>query len=170
MPALKRPGAGDEEEEDDEELEIIEPEAQQKKERDEFDISDSDDGGLANKVGATSKALKKKPPPKKLTKMSDLFPKAPKPAAKDPGLKKTTGAITGKHKKSETQSESEKPAKKKTKYFDSDSDEDFKVSPRPKSKRGSLLIIFCSSFIYFLFQGGGGRSKQVRYDESETDD
>ena len=110
--------------------------------RDELDISDSDDGGLANKgkVGARSKgATKKKAPPRKLTKTSHLFPTVSKAAAKKvPGPKKT-----GKHKKSETQSESEKPAKKKTKYFESDSDEDFQMSPRPKSKRGSFLITCC---------------------------
>ena len=109
--------------------------------RDELDISDSDDGGLANKVGARSKgATKKKAPPRKLTKTSHLFPTVSKAAAKKvPGPKKAAG----KHKKSETQSESEKPAKKKTKYFESDSDSDFQVSPRPKSKRGSFLITCC---------------------------
>ena len=125
----------------DDDLEIIEPDSGEKEERDEFDISDSDDGGLANKVGATSKgATKKKAPPRKLTKTSHLFPTVSKAAAKKvPGPKKAAG----KHKKSETQSESEKPAKKKTKYFESDSDEDFQVSPRPKSKRGSFLITCC---------------------------
>ena len=138
-PEESRTGAGDDEEEVDNDLEIIEPDSGEKEERDEFDISDSDDGGLANKVGATSKGItKKKAPPRKLTKTSELFPTASKAAAKKvPAAKKTAG----KHKKSETQSESEKPAKKKTKYFESDSDEDFQVSPRPKSKRGSFLII-----------------------------
>ena len=100
-------------------------------------------------MGASSKVTtKKKLPPKKLTKMSDLFPAASKAAAKKvPGPKKTAGATAGKHKKSETQSESDKPAKKKTKFFDSDSDEDFQVSPRPKSKRGESLIFCCLSCI-----------------------
>ena len=114
----------------DEEVEVIEPE------RDPFDISDSDDGGLVKKV-ATKVAAKKKVPPKKLTKMTDLFPSA---MASKPADKKVPGPQTGKkHKKSE--SESEKPAKKKTKFFESDSDSDFQVSPRPKSKRGLFLII-----------------------------
>merc|ERR1712025_1420034 len=39
------------------------------RDQDEFDVSDSDDGGLAKKVTSQGK----KPPPKKLAKSSDLF-------------------------------------------------------------------------------------------------
>ena len=43
-------------------LEIVEPDTGKKdeKEKDEFDISSSDDGGLFNKVGAASKEMKQR--------------------------------------------------------------------------------------------------------------
>merc|ERR1719300_694775 len=51
-------------------LEVLDLETDSEKEnKDEFDVSDSDDGGLAKKVVTQAK----KPPPKKLTKSSDLF-------------------------------------------------------------------------------------------------
>ena len=105
----------------------------EKEERDEFDISDSDDGGLAKKVEATSKVTaKKKAPPKKLAKMTDLFPAAAPAKAADKKVPGPSKAAAKRPKKSE--SETEKPAKKKAKVFESDSDSDFE--PRPKSQRG----------------------------------
>ena len=129
---------------EDDDLQILD----NNKEKDEFDISSSDDGGLFNKVGAASKMLTKKKPAKKLTKNSELFPtmksagssaSVPKTAA---GPKKTAAvaATSKKHKKSETQSESDKPARKKAKkVVDSDTDSDFLAAsppPGPRAKRG----------------------------------
>ena len=118
----------------------METEESQKKERDEFDISSSDDGGLAKKLDF-SKVPQKKKPVKKLTKISELFPSSSADSKKAPGPKKTAAATSKKHKKSETQSESERPVKKKARQLlESDSSEDFEPSPSPKpapkTKRG----------------------------------
>ena len=126
--------------------------------KDEFDISDSDDCGssLAKKVAPAGKG--KKPPPKKLTKSSDLFTdmmaggggakKPPGPAKKLPVPKKATEA-SKKHKKSESQSENDKPAKKRVKkavsVLDSDSDGDMFASSQPsvaRSKPGTSSYLF----------------------------
>ena len=136
MPAESR-GQGDDDEDD---LEIIETDSGKKEEQDEFDISDSDEGGLAKKIGNASKKPAKKP--KKLTKMTDLFPSTSAGASKakkPPGPTKTSQAAK-KHKKSETQSESEKPVKKKAKIFETESEDDFVPSPPPKNKRGLSIV------------------------------
>ena len=135
--------------------------------KDEFDISDSDDGGssLAKKVAPAGKA--KKPPPKKLTKSSDLFtdmmaaggggakkPPGPKtaaaPAKKLPVPKKAEASK--KHKKSESQSENDKPAKKRVKkaisVLDSDSDGDMFASSQPSVARSKPGTSSC--FLFYL--------------------
>ena len=123
------------------------------KDKDEFDVSDSDDGGLAKKVTSQGK----KPPPKKLAKSSDLFssmmaggggvaskPKSG-PAKKLPVPKKPTEG-SKRPKKSESQSENDKPAKKKSKkVIESDSDADLFEDggppgpPGPRSKAGKIF-------------------------------
>ena len=102
--------------------EVLDLETDSEKEnKDEFDVSDSDDGGLAKKVVTQAK----KPPPKKLTKSSDLFSdmmaagggavksKAGPASKKLPVPKKPLGQ-SQKHKKSESESDN-KPVKKKPK-------------------------------------------------------
>eukprot|EP00092_Neocalanus_flemingeri_P029323 GFUD01031835.1.p1 GENE.GFUD01031835.1~~GFUD01031835.1.p1 ORF type:complete len:361 (+),score=131.37 GFUD01031835.1:1425-2507(+) len=120
--------------------------------KDEFDISDSSDGGgFARKVAAQTK----KPPPKKLNKDSDLFsgmmagggePK--KTAAKKAAAKKPTAAggakklpapskktVAPARKKNHSGSEDDKPAKKaksvKKSQVDSESGSDFDDGPAP---------------------------------------
>merc|ERR1712198_352449 len=147
--------------------EVLDLETDSEKEnKDEFDVSDSDDGGLAKKVVTQAK----KPPPKKLTKSSDLFSdmmaagggavksKAGPAPKKLPVPKKPLGQ-SQKHKKSESESDN-KPVKKKAKKVVSDSEDDMFDAgppgpPGPRSKTG-------------------GRSKQpVKYatfDESDSSD
>ena len=118
------------------------------KDQDEFDVSDSGDGGLAKKVTSQGK----KPPPKKLAKSSDLFStmmaggggakSKPGPVKKLPVPKKATEG-SKRPKKSESQSENDKPVKKKTKrVVESDSDADLfdgeapPGPPGPRAKAG----------------------------------
>ena len=159
---------------EDDDLQILD----NNKEKDEFDISSSDDGGLFNKVGAASKMLTKKKPAKKLTKNSELFPSmksagssasAPKTAA---GPKKTAAATSKKHKKSETQSESDKPARKKAKkVVDSDTDSDFLAAsppPGPRAKRGECSNLLRPPELLTIFSLGGG-SRATYFDDSSSD-
>jgi len=128
--------------------EVLDLESDSEKEnKDEFDVSDSDDGGLAKKVVTQAK----KPPPKKLTKSSDLFSdmmaagggaskSKPGPASKKLPVPKKPLGQTQKHKKSESESD-HRPAKKKAKKVESESEEDMFDAgppgpPGPRSKTG----------------------------------
>ena len=114
--------------------------------KDEFDISDSDDGGFARKVVSAVK----KPAPKKLAKKEDLFAgmmarggDQPKKAAakKLPAPKKTAA----KKKKIESGSEDELPAKKSKpggRKVASDSSDFEDVPPAPREKAGGMCCIF----------------------------
>jgi len=137
--------------------------------KDEFDISDSDDGGgFARKVASAVSV--KKPPPKKLTKKQDLFTdmmagggEAKKPAAKKAAVKKLPApkkTAPAKKKKLSSGSEDDKPAKKskaggKKAAVVSDSGSDFDTAPPPPREKA------------------GGRSRApVSYqglDESDSD-
>ena len=136
-------------------LEVLDLETDSEKEnKDEFDVSDSDDGGLAKKVGTQAK---------KLTKSSDLFSdmmaaggggavkSKPGPASKKLPVPKKPLGQSQKHKKSESESD-QKPVKKKPKKVVSDSEDDMFDAgppgpPGPRSKTGQSNI-FLPSYIY----------------------
>ena len=125
--------------------------------KDDFDVSDSDDGGFARKIKAQVKSQVKKPPPKKLTKSSDLFtnmmaagsepkktlskkvstkkPSAAAVAKKAPAPSKKTSAAPARKKKHSSSADDEKPAKKsksvKKNNLDSESGSDFADGPAP---------------------------------------
>ena len=114
-----------------------------KPDKDEFDISDSDDGGFARKVASHVK----KPAPKKLAKKQDLFSgmmagggeQSKKVAVKKSAAKKLPApkkTAPTKKKKLSSGSEDDKPAKKtkpatKKAMVESDSGSDFNDAPPP---------------------------------------
>merc|ERR1712098_715626 len=101
--------------------------------KDEFDVSDSDEGGFARKVASAVK----KPPPKKLGKQQDIFAdvKAVKGQPSKNALKKLPAPkkIVSKKKTLSEDIDDEKPAKKKKVFSDSSDFDDPPPPPREKA-------------------------------------
>ena len=153
--------------------------------KDDFDVSDSDDGGFAWKIKAQVKSQVKKPPPKKLTTSSDLFtnmmaagsepkktlskkvstkkPSAAAVAKKAPAPSKKTSAAPARKKKHSSSADDEKPAKKsksvKKNNLDSESGSDFAdgPAPPPREKAGGGGKNGDNSFNYNIFYSQEGQ-------------
>merc|ERR1719154_164993 len=150
--------------EDENEILAVDSDSEDATAKDEFDVSDSDDGGgFARKI-STHVSQVKKPPPKKLTKSSDLFtdmmaaggeakkvagkkvaskkPSAATASKKLPAPSKKSSAATSKKKKHSSSEDERHPTKKskstKMSRIDSESGSDFAdgAAPPPREKAG----------------------------------